>query len=137
MRIFIFTLVTHLEMSMANVIHVKCVKDEYWLRLLSPSRQQKVLSKLDRDRHNRLDPAALEFTDFCDERDIVKKICDLDQRFEEALKEIEAPRNTVAHAGNDAESDEALRTCVRRINLTRCWTERRRRHTGPETCGAP
>lgn len=136
-RIFIFTLVTHLEMTMANVIRVKCVDDEYWLRLLSPSRQQKVLSKLDSYRHERLDPSPLEFTDFCDKRDIVKKICDLGQRFEEDLKEIEDLRNTVAHAGNYAESDEALRTFVRRIDLTRSWIDCLRKYTGPENGAAP
>ena len=72
-RLFAFALITHLESTMAEVILLHCPKPDLWLNMLKDDRRQGVLDKLDNYGRSRLDPLPIEFTEFCDKRDLVRE----------------------------------------------------------------
>ena len=121
-RLLAFTQVTHLEMVMAEVIRASSPSDE-WLARLSEGRRNRVQGKLQGARDDGIDPPALEFTDFCDKRDIVAKLYCPGKSFKDDLKKIEDLRNTVAHAGSYAGTETQLKIFLEALRLTGSWTD--------------
>lgn len=121
-RIFVFTLITHLELTLARAIRARCPGDQ-WMSKLSPGRQCKVQCKIERYRGSKMDADPLEFTDFCDKREIVRKIYGLDGSFAADLVAVEKLRNAVAHAGTYASSAPELEEFARQLKSTRDWIE--------------
>jgi hypothetical protein len=70
-RLLAFALVTHLEMTMAEVIVCNSDGDD-WKLLLSPGRRSKVTEKFEELRTENFDPPLIEVTDFCDKRDVLR-----------------------------------------------------------------
>ena len=124
-RLFAFTLVTHLELLMAALIHAKypMLEDEQqWLQYLTSDRQQKVKDKQQERKQGNIELPLLEFTDFCDKRDIVRKIRSFSGKFEKDLGKIEKyVRNTVVHAADYGRDNEEMEQFIRLIILTQEW----------------
>ena len=72
-RLLAFALVTHLEMTMAEVIVTRSRGDD-WKERLSARRQRKVIEKFEKLRTENFDPPLIELTDFCDKRDVLAPI---------------------------------------------------------------
>jgi len=131
-RLLAFTQVTHLEMVMAEVIRASGPSDE-WMDRLSEGRRKRVRDKIQEARDDGIDPPALEFTDFCDKRDIVAKLYRPGKSFKDDLKKIEDLRNTVAHAGSYAGTETQLKIFLEALRLTSSWTDQlHTRLAGPQ-----
>jgi hypothetical protein len=122
-RVLVFTLITQLEMVMADLIRKRCPSHKQWLLLLSPGRREKLTEKEQKSKEENLNLPLLELTDFCDKRTIVKKLLKLPNDFEEALVDIEKLRNTLAHAGDYAQDAERLRDFLDRLRLAQKWID--------------
>lgn len=121
-RLLAFAFVTHLETLMASVIRTEYrPDDEHWLDLLSEGRRQKIAEKRETLKMQRLEPALVELTDFCDKRDVVQKVSALGDSFHPDMKEIEQLRNTVAHAGTFIGDDAEARVFTERIETAEKW----------------
>ena len=120
-RIFIFTLITHLEALMADVIKALCAEDSGWLQYLSEGRREKANCKYNELKRSRLDLSLLECTDYCDKRRIIRKLCGFTTAFETEVESIEKLRDSVAHAGNYLDSEESLHDLVRNIDRAEYW----------------
>src|SRR6266566_4868268 len=60
----------------------------------------------------------LEYTDFCDKRDIVRKLGPFPEKFKKGFETIEKNlRDKVAHAGDYAHNDEEMKLFIERIHL--------------------
>lgn len=128
-RLFAFTLVTHLELLMIDVIRTKYPDSQDghpWLELLSKERQEAVLKKQQDLKQGNYELPLIECTEFCDKRDIVKKLSLVPSKrtFEKELKSIEVLRNKVAHAGNYAHNDEEMEKFIQRVVLTQGWIDK-------------
>lgn len=122
-RLHAFTMITHLETVMAEVIR-RCRSDDDWLALLEKKRLARLREKERMLRAMRLDPPALELTDFCDKRDIVAKLLGLGKEFTEPLKGVERLRNSIAHAATFVEDDAQMQEFVDRMLAAEEWIER-------------
>lgn len=124
-RLFAFTLVTHLEMLMMKGISVYCPDPQTWLLFLPAARQGKVRHDFNRFQHERLDPPLIEFASFGDKRRILTEILNLDETSSRELEELKTElRDKVAHAGGYAETPRAVREFARRLELAKSWIER-------------
>ena len=124
-RLFVFSLVTHLEMLMSAIIRVKYPKsqdDNEWLALLKSERQEKVKEKWQEATQENYALSFLEYTDFCDKRDIVRKLGSFGERFKKDFEKIEKKlRDPVAHAGDYAHNDEEMKLFIANIDLAEKW----------------
>ena len=124
-RVFVFTLVTHLELLMTDIIRKKYPDDENenrWLRYLTEARQENVIKKQQSRKKENYDLPLLECTDFCDKRDIVRKISSFSNKFKEDLEKIETyVRNVVAHAANYGRNDQEMEQFIHLIIRTQNW----------------
>jgi predicted transcriptional regulator len=123
-RLFAFVQITHLEMLMSERIIEALPSKDQWMALLSECRQGKVNEKIELAKRPRLDPSPLEFTDFCDKRDILRKHLGLGQQFERNMKEVEELRNTLAHAGDYGQCLEDLQRFMCRLEVAKIWIGR-------------
>ena len=95
---------------------------DQWLNYLNEPRQGKIREKQQSLKHENYDLPLLECTDFCDKRDIVKKICSFGNKFKDDLEKIENyVRNAVAHAASYARNDQEMERFIRLIILTQKW----------------
>lgn len=126
-RVLVFALVTHLELTMAQAIG-RAYEGDAWLEALTPSRRARVLEKHDALRSTSFEPPLLELTDFCDKREALSKAGLLavpsKSRAVEDFERIEELRNSVAHAATYAGSDEQLRELVELLGLAEEWIGR-------------
>ncbi len=120
-RIFIFTLITHLESLMADLIEKRCENDANWLSRLSPGRQRNVRATYDELHAQQMERTLLDCTYFCDKSRVVCKLCDWSNKLEDQFKEIEKLRNAVAHSGNYLNGAERLAKMLKTITLTEHW----------------
>jgi hypothetical protein len=125
-RLLAFALVTHLEMTMTDVIRRTSSEDE-WLGCLGERRRGRVLQKLEDLRARNFDPPLLELTDFCDKRDILAKKGLFGSEKAQAIRDfrqIEELRNSVAHAATYAQDAERFREFVDLLGLAEAWIRR-------------
>jgi hypothetical protein len=124
-RLLVFALVTHLELTMSDAI-LRTFEGDEWLDLLQPSRRQKVIDKFAKLRTQNFDPPLLEVTDFCDKRDVLgrKGLLQPKGRAIDEFKRIEALRNSVAHAATYVHSQEQFAEFVALMELTESWIRR-------------
>jgi predicted transcriptional regulator len=132
-RLYAFMLVTHLEMLMAATIRkqFRGQVPQACLSRLNEERRNKVLDKVNEYAQKRLDPDPVEFTDFCDKRDVLKHFHPPKGRFERDMKRIEALRNSLAHAGNYLNDYQDLEVFLDQIGLTSRYISYLRGHLGP------
>jgi hypothetical protein len=122
-RLHAFTMITHLESVMAEVIR-RCRSSDKWLALMDDDRLEKLRKKERMLRAKRLDPPAVELTDFCDKRDIVAKLLGLGEEFTEPLRGIEDLRNSIAHAATFVEDDTQMQQFVDNMLAAEKWIDR-------------
>jgi hypothetical protein len=126
-RVCVFTLITHLEMVMAQVISALFKNTDEWFALLTERRRGIVDEKFNRLQTEKLNQSRLTFTDFCDKRDILaKQLKSTGQlpskkKFTDELEQIEGLRNAVAHAGGYAEDQARLIEFVDIMAFTQKW----------------
>jgi hypothetical protein len=126
-RVCVFTLITHLEMVMTEVISYLFSMTEEWLSLLSEGRKAKVDEKVVMLKKERMDQSCLSCTDFCDKRDILAQRLERDgvlssgtkRIFTRDLKAIGDLRDKVAHADGYAEDQQLLLEFVRVVEVTK------------------
>lgn len=97
--------------------------NEKWLGSLSRRRRQGVQDRRARLAQGRSDPPLLELTEFCDKRDIVRKLFRPARGFDRDLKEIEILRNSLAHAGDFAANQGGIQRFVTALRLTETWID--------------
>jgi hypothetical protein len=119
-RLLAFTLVTHIEMTMARAINAVCESDEQWLSLLSDERRKKVLVEQEQFRRARSEPPLVELTEFADKRDIVRELFNLSTKFKDELKSVENLRDQVAHAASYSGADD-LGKFLERMRKAQTW----------------
>jgi hypothetical protein len=128
-RLLAFAIITHLEMTMADVI-ARTTDGDDWLQHLSSGRQERVRAKLDELHKDRVNPNTIEVTDFCDKREILLKLGTLTQFTEskgqarEAFKAIEELRNMLAHGATYAQSQDDVRKFVLILASAEAWIVR-------------
>lgn len=131
-RLFAFTLVTHLELLMGEIIHKKYPDHQdkpLWLQYLKEPRQKKSLDKQQNLKQENYDLPLLECTDFCDKRDIVRKICSFSNAFKDDLEKIETHvRNAVAHAASYGRNDQEMEQFIHLIICTQEWISKLEPH---------
>lgn len=118
-RTFCFALVTQLELIMIQKISSR-YPNNGWLVCLSEGRQEKLNEKIELFQRNRMDPSAIELTDFCDKRVILKKAYH-PQNFEEDLEAIESLRDKLAHAAKFISNEEELGNLIKTIGKCNHW----------------
>lgn len=123
-RLLVFGMITHLESLMADLIREECHGDnQKWLKYLSEGRQKKIMDKQAWLKKQKADPELLELTEFCDKRDIVRKLRGLKSEFVKDLKEVESLRNSLFHAGEFTPDDDGVRIFVKSLMKIELWIE--------------
>jgi CBS domain-containing protein len=122
-RLLAFAVVTHLEMTMADLI-LKRSDGDKWTKHLSKTRYSKVKEKIQQLRRQQYDPPLIEVTEFCDKRDVLIRMGVLDTPSGRDFKRIEQLRNSVAHAATYAQNEEHLAEFVKLLALAEEWIER-------------
>lgn len=122
-RLYVFALVTHLELLMKEIIILKLPRDSDWMSLLSEGRQDKINTKKEEYAKEKLDPPLVELTDFCDKHTVLSRHLKLPKNFSNDLSKIEkAIRNPLAHAANFAPDDAKLQEFINMLGNTQYWT---------------
>ncbi|HEV3074021.1 MAG TPA: hypothetical protein VHB47_06340 [Thermoanaerobaculia bacterium] len=128
-RAALFAMVTHLELTMAEVIRQRSSQLEAWIGRLPKERAQKVQRKLARAKREDTYVDELLYTEFCDkvtlitkdwpfpkDRSISKKV------FKKDMRALEKLRNSIAHASDFAATREAARHLCERVRRADRWT---------------
>jgi hypothetical protein len=126
-RLLAFALVTHLEMTMADVIVHRWGVDG-WTVFLTPGRKDNLWTKFAKLRNENFDPPLIEVSDFCDKREILAKNGLLTvpsrRKARECLEQIEELRNSVAHGATYAQNEVQLREFVHLLEEAEAWIGR-------------
>lgn len=118
-RLLAFTLITHLEMVMAELIRLKHPNDDGWIQYVESERRKRVQYKFEMLRKHKLDPSLLECTDFRDKRMAVAGLCQLDDSFLAESERVEYLRNAIAHAADYGQTEEKLLDFLRVLQWAR------------------
>jgi hypothetical protein len=133
-RLLAFAFVTHLETLMGQVIRTRYQQgDDGWLERLNDSRRQKVLEKKEKYKEQRMDLDLLEYTDFCDKRDVVRRVRGEANDFVKDLEKIEKLRNSLAHAGEFVRDDAGARAFAELIASAEKWIGRLEEYVASRT----
>lgn len=131
-RLLAFSLVTHVETLMSNIIRQAGVAEQTWLEYLDPDSRNKILEKQKRLQLKHSNPDLLEHTSFFHKRAILEHLFHskgavihelLDEKAINQLKGINELRNTVAHTGHDIKSQDPIQDFIGRLRLARAWIE--------------
>jgi len=132
-RLLAFSLVTHIEMLMSNLISSTGVKESTWLPFLAENgREKKIAKEQERLKANHSDPDMLEHTYFSDKRIILEHLFQskepmihelLNEVKIDQLKELNELRNMVAHTGNDKKSQDPIQDFIRHLRLAQTWID--------------
>lgn len=96
-RILVFGLITHLEQVMADLISARW-PDESWFEKLSKGRQENLEEKEKSLRMRGMNLVKLELMEFCDKRDLCKRLLDHGKsKFERELDSLRDLRDQLAH----------------------------------------
>ncbi len=119
----IFLLITHLELLIAEWIRRRCQSGEDWLTRLSEGRQEKVNDKWEDLKTNNLAIDKLTATEFGDKVDLLLKLrpCDGKKKARRELKRVEKLRDSVAHAGDYALTQENAEKTVETVLTAQKW----------------
>jgi hypothetical protein len=97
-RLVVFALITHLEQVMAGLLTARW-PDGSWFALLRDGRQSKINEKETKLRNRDINPPRIELTEFCDKRDLCKRLVGGGQStFEDELNDLRDLRDQIAHA---------------------------------------
>lgn len=125
-RAALFAMVTHIEMTMADVIRRRFSQPDGWMNLLSKGRAEKVQKKVaDAELADTLVDQLL-YTEFCDKVTIIAKSWPSsaegspeNKRFQRDMKNLQDLRDNLAHANDYAATRDAAKgvcECVRKMD---------------------
>lgn len=122
-RPVVFLLVTHLELLMTQWIRQHCKGDEWLNSLKDEERRDKVNDKWRELQANNLAVDKLTATEFADKRDVILDLRppSRKKRAKKELGRIERLRNSVAHAGDYALTQENAEKTVTTVRAARQW----------------
>ena len=123
-RLLAFTLVSHLETAITEVIRKHFPIDDTWLKHLDRDRQKRLSGRMKSRRAQNLVLPMIDLADLSDKRRVLTRICGLDSVAESELAEIEELRNAVAHSRDYARTDSELNTVINRISKIHGWIKR-------------
>jgi hypothetical protein len=123
-RLLAFTLVSHLETAMTELIREHCSDDQSLFARVGEQRQRKLEGRLKKRRSQNLVLSALELADLSDKRAALHAILKLSPSAVQELKDIEDLRNAVAHARDYAKTDKELSIFIKRMSLAQSWIRR-------------
>lgn len=115
-RVFAFTLLSHLEQTMNRMIiqHYSC--PEQWLPLLTEKRRTAIKQRQRELSEERLNPDELEFADLSDKITILSKSKLVKPNEAKRLGGISNTRNQVVHGRDYVANHAELRDFMRRLN---------------------
>lgn len=108
-RVAIFSLITNLEIVLADVITSKYPDDKDWIKKLSPNRQAMLQAAVDRSRKSDLAVSKMVFTQLSDKTALAIKLDLIDlpnARLKELFYRINILRNEIAHSANFADDEQ-------------------------------
>ena len=123
-RLLAFTLVSHLETAMTEVIRKHCPDDKSLFARIGEQREKKLEARLKKRRSQNLLLSALELADLSDKRAALHAILKLSPSAVQELKEIEDLRNAVAHARDYARTDRELNAFIKGMSLAQSWIKK-------------
>jgi hypothetical protein len=123
-RLLAFTLVSHLEMAMTELIREHCPDDQSLFACVGEQRQKKLEGRLKKRRSQNLALSALELADLSDKTAALSAIFKLSPSAVGELKDVEDLRNAVAHARDYARTDKELNAFIKRMSLARSWIKK-------------
>lgn len=108
-RVAIFSLITNLEIVLADVITSKYPDDKDWIKKLSPNRQAMLQAAVDRSSKSDLAVSKMVFTQLSDKTALAIKLDLIDLpnvRLKELFYRINILRNEIAHSANFADDEQ-------------------------------
>ncbi len=121
-RLLAFTLVTHLEVALADKIQKEHSDDEDWLSLLHPKQRKTVQGRLKKRKQENLHLFPLEVTDLSHKITVVGKLRGASD-FERQLEPIVKLRNSLDHASDFVEVCGGLNGFLERLGLVEHWID--------------
>jgi hypothetical protein len=121
-RLLAFTLVTHLEVLLADKIQKEHSDDAIWLSLLHPKQRKTVEGRLKKRKQENLHLFPLEVTDLSHKITVVGKLRGATD-FEQQLEPIVKLRNSLDHASDFVEVCGGLNGFLERLALVEHWIE--------------
>lgn len=133
-RPVLFTLITHLELLLADWIRNR-VREEDWYGSLTQNRQGLVDTKWSQYHAEDMAIDRLSCTDFCDKRSIALRFGAFARKAEAKrnLKLVEKVRNSVAHAGDYALTVDRAQNVAAMVRAARSLIDDLRRNRQPQT----
>jgi hypothetical protein len=125
-RAALFSLITHLEMTMAAAIRRDCSEIEEWRARLSPGRREKIEGKQQAAKSDDSWVDDLLFTEFCDKVTIIKasgRFGRSKRSFEDEMSRIRDLRDSLAHANDYAASRDAAKGTCRTVRIIEKWID--------------
>lgn len=125
-RAALFTMVTHLEILMANFIRHEYPQSSKWLEFLSEERQEKVRGEIQRSRISDAFVDDLLFTQFADKVRIIRKssVISLNKsQFKKDLGRVRDLRNALAHANDYAANRDTACEVCETVRIMDNWIE--------------
>jgi hypothetical protein len=121
-RLLAFTLVSHLEIVMTELIRRHCPDDQTFFKHLNDKvRKKRLESRLRRIRASNLVLPAIEFAYLGDKILVFASLHRLGPSSIHELKNIEELRNVVAHPKDYARTIQELGKFIERMSLARKW----------------
>ena len=121
-RSVLFSLITYLELLMAESIRQKYPNENDWIAKLTDRRREKVEEKWNDPRYSQVAIDKLTVTEFCDKRVIIKKsqiiFNENDGKIENILKDIQNLRDSLAHAGDYAATSDSAKSVAKIVRNT-------------------
>jgi hypothetical protein len=120
-RMLLFGLITHLEMCLRTLVRRRAPD---WLDRVRKERRRQICREHDTARAARLDPDALEFSNFGDLIDVLSTERDLCPQFTGEMNDLRKFRNAIAHAHTYIQSPADVNEFVSRFTNTQKWIGR-------------
>lgn len=122
-RAALFALITHLEISMADVITEICLDSSEWLNRLTMDRREKIAHEIARAKNEGAFVNPLLYTQFGDKATILRKEPWIKHknRFRQEMQAIQRLRDSLAHANDYASTRDACRAVCRSVRSLDFW----------------
>jgi hypothetical protein len=128
-RAALFAMVTHLELTMAEVIRERSPQIEAWIGHLSEERAQNIQEKVAKANQENTRVDELLYTEFCDKVTLIRKDWPFPKdrptsksAFKREMDDLQGLRNSLAHASDFAATREAARHLCERVRRADRWT---------------
>lgn len=126
-RVALFCLITHLEITMGNAIAQEGLPPEQWRERLSEGRKGRLLERIAEEKKKDIYISDLLLTEFCDKATIIRDspCFGLSRNsFKKDMDQIQKLRNKVAHASEYAGDSIEVSWLSETVGKIEAWTER-------------